>query len=126
VSVHVDEHNGVLPHSASRGRTPGEMYFGTGDWMPAPLTSHASRRPQGTNVSEAIGVVGDMPGSQRGRLTIVPITESPRLAAKPARTVDRTSRNGMGRSVSKIRAVARPAAVLSLRSFSTLPREFSS
>jgi hypothetical protein len=32
----------VLPHSAFRGQTPDEMYFGTGDAAPADLTSRAA------------------------------------------------------------------------------------
>jgi transposase InsO family protein len=31
VAFYVDEYNQVLPHSAFRGQTPDEMYFGTGD-----------------------------------------------------------------------------------------------
>ena len=31
VEFYVDEHNRVLPHSAFRGQTPDEMYFGTGE-----------------------------------------------------------------------------------------------
>ncbi|HET7439096.1 MAG TPA: integrase core domain-containing protein, partial [Nitrospira sp.] len=31
VEFYVGEHNRVLPHSAFRGQTPEEMYFGTGD-----------------------------------------------------------------------------------------------
>jgi transposase InsO family protein len=42
VAFYVDEHNGVLPHSAFRGQTPDEMYFGTGDAVPADLTSRAA------------------------------------------------------------------------------------
>jgi putative transposase len=30
VAFYVDQHNHVLPHSAFRGQTPDEMYFGTG------------------------------------------------------------------------------------------------
>jgi hypothetical protein len=37
-----DEHNRVLPHSAFRGQTPDEMDFGTGDAVPADLTSRAA------------------------------------------------------------------------------------
>jgi hypothetical protein len=37
VAFYVDEHNRVLPHSAFRGQTPDEMYFGTGDTVPADL-----------------------------------------------------------------------------------------
>src|SRR5262249_15268157 len=46
VAFYVDEHNRVLPHSAFRGQTPDEMYFGTGDGVPADLTSRtaAARR----------------------------------------------------------------------------------
>ena len=42
VTVYVDEHNRVLPHSAFRGQTPDEMYFGTGDAVPADLTARAA------------------------------------------------------------------------------------
>ena len=42
VAFYVDEHNHVLPHSAFRGQTPDEMYFGTGDSVPADLTSRAA------------------------------------------------------------------------------------
>ena len=35
VAFYVKEHNGALPHSAFRGQTPDEMYFGTRDaWRP--------------------------------------------------------------------------------------------
>ena len=42
VAFYVDEHNRVLPHSAFRGQTPDEMYFGTGDAVPAHLASGAA------------------------------------------------------------------------------------
>jgi transposase InsO family protein len=41
VAFYVHEHNQVLPHSAFRGQTPDEMYFGTGDAVPADLLSRA-------------------------------------------------------------------------------------
>ncbi|AMY10831.1 hypothetical protein LuPra_04074 [Luteitalea pratensis] len=41
VAFYVDEHNRVLPHSAFRGQTPDEMYFGTGDAISAELASRA-------------------------------------------------------------------------------------
>jgi Integrase core domain len=46
VAFYVHEYNTVLPHSAFRGQTPDEMYFGTGDAVPADLTSRtaAARR----------------------------------------------------------------------------------
>ena len=46
VAFYVDQHNRVLPHSAFRGQTPDEMYFGTGDTIPADLRSRttAARR----------------------------------------------------------------------------------
>ena len=37
VAFYVHEHNARLPHSAFRGQTPDEMYFGTGDRVPAEL-----------------------------------------------------------------------------------------
>ena len=42
VELYVDEHNRVLPHSAFRGQTPDEMYFGTGDAVPADLMARAA------------------------------------------------------------------------------------
>src|SRR5437762_4628461 len=42
VAFYVDEHNRVLPHSAFRGQTPDEMYFGTADAVPADLTARAA------------------------------------------------------------------------------------
>ena len=35
--AYVDEYNKKLPHSAFRGQTPDEMYFGTGDNVPHDL-----------------------------------------------------------------------------------------
>lgn len=39
IEYYVDEHNSVLPHSAFRGQTPYEMYFGTGDRISEDLES---------------------------------------------------------------------------------------
>jgi len=41
VTFYVDEHNRVLPHSAFGGQTPDEMYFGTGEGIPAELATRA-------------------------------------------------------------------------------------
>jgi putative transposase len=41
VTFYVHEHNHVLPHSAFRGQTPNEMYFGTGDAVPTDLKARA-------------------------------------------------------------------------------------
>src|ERR1700720_4340276 len=45
VAFYVDEHNRVLPHSAFRGQTPDEMYFGTGDGVPTALAARGRRAP---------------------------------------------------------------------------------
>jgi hypothetical protein len=42
VAFYLDEHNRVLPHSAFDGQTPDEMYFGTGETVPADLRSRAA------------------------------------------------------------------------------------
>jgi hypothetical protein len=39
VAFFVHQHNHVLPHSAFRGQTPDEMYFGTGAAAPAELAA---------------------------------------------------------------------------------------
>ena len=46
VAFYVDEHNGVLPHSAFAGQTPDEMYLGTGAAIPAEVAARgdAARR----------------------------------------------------------------------------------
>ena len=41
VVFYVDQHNRVIPHSAFHGQTPDEMYFGTGEAVPADF-GHAS------------------------------------------------------------------------------------
>jgi len=41
VAFYVDEHNRVLPHSAFGGQTPDEMYFRTGEGIPAELARRA-------------------------------------------------------------------------------------
>jgi len=41
VAFYVHEHNHVLPHSAFRGQTPDEMYFGGGDAVAADLAARA-------------------------------------------------------------------------------------
>ena len=46
VAFYVDAHNCVLPHSAFRGQTPEEMYFGTGEAVPADLKSGAAAARQ--------------------------------------------------------------------------------
>ncbi len=37
VVFYIDQHNRHLPHSAFRGQTPDEMYFGTGSKIPKKL-----------------------------------------------------------------------------------------
>jgi hypothetical protein len=62
VAFYVHEHNHVLPHSAFRGQTPDEMYFGIGDTVPADRRSrmhagndiHENPRIRGRGVSPLI------------------------------------------------------------------------
>ena len=42
IAWYVGEHNAVIPHSAFRGQTPDEMFFGRGDRIPEELD--AARR----------------------------------------------------------------------------------
>jgi transposase InsO family protein len=46
VAFYVHAPNHVLPHSAFRGQTPDERYFGTGDAVPAELRSRAAAARQ--------------------------------------------------------------------------------
>jgi hypothetical protein len=65
---HTFEHNHVLPHSASRGQTPDEMYFGTGDGVPADLRSRGGRRASGSRPGQPIRVVRGVPVAERRRV----------------------------------------------------------
>ena len=59
VEFYVQEHNQMLPHSAFRGQTPDEMYFGRGDAVPADLMARAAAARQArveTNRSAACGM----------------------------------------------------------------------
>ena len=56
ITFYVDAHNTRLPHSAFRGQTPDEMYFGTGNDIPAKLeaarkSARQSRREVNRNIS---------------------------------------------------------------------------
>jgi hypothetical protein len=42
VEFYVQQHNQVLPHAAFDGQTPDEIYFGTGDAVPAALRTRAA------------------------------------------------------------------------------------
>ena len=39
MAFYVEQHNSIMPHSAFRGQTPDEMYFGTGASVPATLAA---------------------------------------------------------------------------------------
>jgi hypothetical protein len=69
--------NRVLPHSAFRGQTPDEMYFGTGDAVPTDLTARAAaaRRTRGEANRSAscatcpsVGAVARVDGQNRVRV----------------------------------------------------------
>ncbi len=47
VEFYVEEHNERLPHSAFRGQTPDEMYFGHGDAVPDELDAGKREARQG-------------------------------------------------------------------------------
>jgi transposase InsO family protein len=44
VAFYVEQHNRHLPHSAFKGQTPDEMYFGTGDDIPKKLEEETAKR----------------------------------------------------------------------------------
>jgi len=51
IAFWVDQHNTVMPHSAFLGQTPDEIYFGTGDHVPAELKA-AHRAAQQRRLTE--------------------------------------------------------------------------
>src|SRR5436309_14527308 len=94
VEFYVQEHNRVLPHSAFRGQTPDEMYFGTGDAVPADLMSRAAAARR----ARASG--GDCPGEvDRGRPKGI---SRPRMSRAPF-TTRALSQGQTGRTVSGLR-----------------------
>jgi hypothetical protein len=61
VEFYVQEHNRVLPHSAFRGQTPDEMYFGTGDAVQADLTARATTARQARAEANRSAACGTCP-----------------------------------------------------------------
>jgi hypothetical protein len=43
VRFYVEQHNGVIPHSALNGLTPDEVYFGKGEGTPEQLAQARSK-----------------------------------------------------------------------------------
>ena len=72
VAFYVDQHNRVLPHSAFRGQTPDEMYFGTGDAVAADLISGAAaaRRATGPRGGQPIRGLRDVSVTRHSRMTL--------------------------------------------------------
>ncbi|MAG30478.1 MAG: hypothetical protein CL908_06230 [Deltaproteobacteria bacterium] len=55
VEFYVEEHNARLPHSAFRGQTPDEMYFGLGDGVPGELeAARAVARQKRLEINRAL------------------------------------------------------------------------
>jgi putative transposase len=69
VAFYVEEPNRVLPHSAFRGQTPDEMYFGTGGPGAGGPGDTRGRRAPSTRRGQPIGVLRDVPVTRRGRVT---------------------------------------------------------
>ena len=69
VAFYVHEHNHVLPDSAFRGQTPNERYFGTGGrGAGGPDLTRGCRAP-GTRGGQPVGILRDVPVTQRRRVT---------------------------------------------------------
>jgi hypothetical protein len=97
VAFYVDEHNRVLPYSAFRGQTPDEMYFGTGDAVPADLMSRAAARAghalKPTDRRRTRPARQSTRPRDHGVLTAVPTTRTPRTRTSGVDAEqDRTSR----------------------------------
>ena len=121
VAFYVHEHNHVLPHSAFRGQTPDEMYFSTGDAVPADLLSRAVARAPSTRGSQPVGLLRDVPVTQRGRMTpglLAAVSTRPRalvrLQAAAGESGPRAVHESAGRSGSGIRVAVRRSALAAL------------
>ena len=62
----LDEHNRVLPHSVFLGQTPDEMSFGTGGRSAHGPGGTRGRRAPSPRGSQSVGVLRDVPVTQRG------------------------------------------------------------
>jgi putative transposase len=96
VAFYVHAPNHVLPHSAFRGQTPDERYFGTGGRGAGGAEVTRGRRAPSTRGGQPIGVLRDVPVTQRGRMTpgptTVPTTGLARSCARGDRGENRTAR----------------------------------
>ena len=55
IAFYVTQHNTVMPHTAFRGQTPDEIYFGTGDHVPTELAAaHRAARAQRFAANRAV------------------------------------------------------------------------
>jgi len=64
VEFYVQEHSRVLPHSAFRGQTPDEMYFGTGDAVPADLATRAANARRARVKANRSAACGTCPSTE--------------------------------------------------------------
>src|SRR5262249_17532511 len=64
VGFYVQEHNRVLPHSGFCGQTPDEMYFGTGDAVPADLTARRAAARRARVEANRSAVCGTCPSAE--------------------------------------------------------------
>jgi hypothetical protein len=128
VAFYVEEHNCVLPHSAFRGQTPDEMYFGTGNgdswtvYLEA-ATGRSSDRmslEETTRTVPGVRVADRLPplvavhgeNSRRKSRMSVEIARrgsSPRLATVPYAATSILIRLGLASSRSGSRTVSTPA-----------------
>jgi integrase-like protein len=63
IEFYVQEHNRVLPHSAFRGQTPDELYFGTGDAIAADLAARVAAARQARVEANRSAACGTCPSA---------------------------------------------------------------
>ena len=73
IAFYVEQHNTVMPHAAFRGQTPDEVYFATGNHVPAELAA-AHQAARDHRLAE----------NRTARCRVCVPTEPPRLNAPPA------------------------------------------
>ncbi len=73
VAFYVEEHNRCLPHSAFSGQTPDEMFFDTGDHIPAGLAAaRQAARQSRMDVNRIISCV-TCQGNRSAVLEVTPL-----------------------------------------------------
>ena len=64
MAFYVAAHNAEIPHSAFRGQTPDQMYYGRGHGIPEQLRGGEEESSRGAGPGQSSGIVRGLPGGE--------------------------------------------------------------